>query len=90
MPSREVIKATIAGLVATTVLVVLVIVGSRNLSHFDAALFAYLFATIFAVFDRYTPRSQWRFRGQGEKPYAPAGPPRRRRLAQACRPAGIA
>jgi hypothetical protein len=30
-------------------LVILVIVGSRNLSHFDAALVAYTFASLFAV-----------------------------------------
>lgn len=50
MPSREVIKATCAGLMATGVTTILVILGSRTLQHFDAALFAYLFATLFAVF----------------------------------------
>lgn len=46
----EVIKATITGIVATTVLAVLIVVGSRRLSHFDAALVGYTFATLFAVF----------------------------------------
>ena len=57
MVSREVIKATLVGLAATGLLSLLVFVGSRELHHFDAALFAYLFATLFAVFGiayRYT------------------------------------
>lgn len=40
------IKATIAALAV----VILVFIGSRNLQNFDAALIAYLFGTIFAVF----------------------------------------
>jgi hypothetical protein len=35
---------------ATAGLAVLVVVGSRNLAHFDAALVAYLFASLFAAF----------------------------------------
>ncbi len=57
MASREITKATITGLIASVTLLVLVLLGSRNLTHFDAALFAYLFATVFAVFGiayRYT------------------------------------
>jgi hypothetical protein len=38
------------GLAAAAALSALVIVGSRNLDHFDAALVGYTFATIFAVF----------------------------------------
>jgi hypothetical protein len=34
----------------TAALVVFVVLGSRNLQHFDAALVAYLFGTIFAMF----------------------------------------
>ena len=34
----------------TVVLVALIIIGSRQLSHFDAALVAYTFASLFAVF----------------------------------------
>jgi len=59
MPTREVIKATIAGLIATGILIVLVFVGSRKLHHFDAALFAYLFATLFAVFAIVYRYSMW-------------------------------
>ncbi len=53
----EVIKATISGAIATAILAVLIVVGSRRLSHFDAALVGYTFATLFAVFGiayRYT------------------------------------
>src|SRR5689334_5880224 len=38
------------GLVATLVLTLLIVVGSRNLDHFDAALVGYTFATLFAAF----------------------------------------
>jgi hypothetical protein len=47
---REVVKATAWGLVVTLLLAVLIVVGSRNLSHFDAALVAYTFAVLFATF----------------------------------------
>ncbi|HXF62791.1 MAG TPA: hypothetical protein VNK95_14300 [Caldilineaceae bacterium] len=47
---REVIKATAWGLLATLVLAVLIVIGSRNLSHFDAALVAYTFSILFATF----------------------------------------
>ncbi|MEX0806534.1 MAG: MFS transporter [Candidatus Binatia bacterium] len=46
----EVIKAASWGLLATLILAGLIVVGSRNLSHFDAALVGYTFATLFAVF----------------------------------------
>jgi hypothetical protein len=46
----EVIKATLAGVAATLVLGVLIVLGSRRLSHFDAALVGYMFATLFAAF----------------------------------------
>ena len=46
----EVIKAAAWGIVATLILGVLIVVGSRNLSHFDAVLVGYTFATLFAVF----------------------------------------
>jgi len=59
MPDREVIKAVFTGLIATGVLLVLVFIGSRNLQHFDAALFAYLFATLFAVFGIAYRYSMW-------------------------------
>src|SRR5215469_17877005 len=38
------------GLVATAVLAGLIVLGSRNLEHFDAALVGYTFATLFAAF----------------------------------------
>lgn len=59
MPKHEGIRATITGLIATGMLLVLVFVGSRNLQHFDAALFAYLFATLFAVFGIAYRYSMW-------------------------------
>jgi high-affinity Fe2+/Pb2+ permease len=43
-------RAGIAGLAAAVVLAVLIVVGSRNLQHFDAALVGYTFATLFALF----------------------------------------
>ncbi|HET8736529.1 MAG TPA: MFS transporter [Pricia sp.] len=42
--------AFIKALVASALVIVLVLVGSRNLQNFDAALFAYLVGTVFAVF----------------------------------------
>jgi hypothetical protein len=48
--SREVIKATAWGLLITGALALLIVIGSRNLSHFDAALVAYTFAVLFATF----------------------------------------
>jgi hypothetical protein len=47
---REVVIATLCGVIATIVLAVLIVVGSRRLSHFDAALVGYTFASLFAVF----------------------------------------
>src|SRR5215469_6731841 len=43
-------RATGWGLVATAALAVLIVLGSRNLAHFDAALVGYTFATLFAAF----------------------------------------
>lgn len=47
---REVIIATSWGLLVTVVLAGMIVVGSRNLAHFDAALVAYTAATLFATF----------------------------------------
>lgn len=47
---REVVRSLIWSLLTTGILTVLVVVGSRNLERFDAALVAYTFATLFAVF----------------------------------------
>lgn len=46
----EIIKATLSGLTLTLILGALIVIGSRNLSHFDAALIGYTFAVLFAVF----------------------------------------
>lgn len=47
---REKIVAGAIGLVAALLLSALIVIGSRNLTHFDAALVGYTFATIFAAF----------------------------------------
>ena len=47
---RETTVATLVGVLTTAILAVLIVVGSRRLSHFDAALVGYTFATLFAVF----------------------------------------
>src|SRR5262245_981537 len=48
--SHPEIRATAWGLLFTLVLAALIVVGSRNLEHFDAALVGYTFATLFATF----------------------------------------
>src|SRR5438045_4005501 len=45
----EKMKAGISGVIATGVLAALIVVGSRNLNHSDAALVGYTFATLFAT-----------------------------------------
>src|SRR4029077_20039835 len=47
---REVVIATVSGTTATAILAALIVVGSRRLSHFDAALVGYTFATLFSAF----------------------------------------
>ncbi len=47
---REVIVAGTAGLAVSLLLAALILIGSRNLDHFDAALVAYTFGTLFAAF----------------------------------------
>jgi hypothetical protein len=42
--------AGMCGLLTTAVLAALIVIGSRNLNHFDAALVGYTFATLFAAF----------------------------------------
>jgi drug/metabolite transporter (DMT)-like permease len=46
----ERVKATVWGAFFTAILGVLIVVGSRNLDHFDAALVGYTFAVLFATF----------------------------------------
>lgn len=48
--SREVVKATAWGLGVTLVLAALIVIGSRNLAHFDAVLVGYTFSVLFATF----------------------------------------
>ena len=48
--SPEVVRAATWGFVVAVLLSVLIVIGSRNLQHFDAALVAYTFATVFACF----------------------------------------
>ena len=46
----EKIRASVSGVIATAVLAALIVFGSRDLNHFDAALVGYTFATLFATF----------------------------------------
>ena len=46
----ETVKATIWGLLVAVIVAALILAGSRNLSHFDAALVGYTFAALFAAF----------------------------------------
>src|SRR5215468_270382 len=48
--SRDRIGAAFWGFLAAAVLGALIVLGSRNLNHFDAALVGYTFATLFAAF----------------------------------------
>src|SRR5687767_1213517 len=53
IPARQALERVRAGAWATLVmatLAALIVVGSRNLQHFDAALVGYTFATLFATF----------------------------------------
>ena len=47
---HEHLRATVSGLAAASLLAALIVIGSRNLDHFDAALIGYTFATLFATF----------------------------------------
>lgn len=46
----ERIVAAVWGIALTAVLAVLIVFGSRNLHHFDAALVGYTFAVLFSTF----------------------------------------
>jgi hypothetical protein len=48
--SRERTKSIVAAFLATATLGALIVIGSRQLHHFDAALVGYTFATLFATF----------------------------------------
>ncbi len=47
---RHRLRAAVWGIGLTALLALLIVVGSRDLAHFDAALVGYTFATLFAVF----------------------------------------
>src|SRR5690348_12398834 len=57
--AAEKVRAAVAGVIATAVLAALIVVGSRNLNHFDAALVGYTFATLFATFGITYRYSMW-------------------------------
>ncbi|MGZ7033546.1 MAG: MFS transporter, partial [Thermoanaerobaculia bacterium] len=56
---RERIVALFWGVLFTSVLAILIVSGSRNLAHFDAALVGYTFATLFATFAVTYRYSMW-------------------------------
>lgn len=56
---KERLQATLRGAVATGVLAGLIVLGSRRLEHFDAALVGYTFATLFATFAITYRYSMW-------------------------------
>src|SRR6188472_2320744 len=43
-------RAVLWGVAVTSALALLIVAGSRNLAHFDAALVGYTFASLFAAF----------------------------------------
>src|SRR3954451_16869225 len=48
--ARDQRAAAASGALATLILAALIVLGSRTLQHFDAALVGYTFATLFATF----------------------------------------
>src|ERR1022692_4433800 len=57
--TREKVKATAWGLIATVGLALLILLGSRRLVDFDAALVGYTFATLFAALGIAYRYSMW-------------------------------
>jgi len=57
--SKETLKAAIWGSLTTLLVAGLIVVGSRNLAHFDAALVGYTFAVLFATFAIAYRYSMW-------------------------------
>src|SRR5512140_3568862 len=53
------LRAGAWGVTMTAVLAALIVIGSRNLAHFDAALVGYTFATLFATFGLTYRYSMW-------------------------------
>jgi len=56
---KETIRAGVWGALFTLVVGALIVVGSRNLAHFDAALVGYTFAVLFATFGITYRYSMW-------------------------------
>jgi hypothetical protein len=52
-------QAALWGLLVTAILALLIVLGSRRLAHFDAALVGYTFATLFAAFGIAYRYSMW-------------------------------
>jgi hypothetical protein len=57
--SSERMRAAAWGLLFTAILAVLILIGSRNLDHFDAALVGYTFSVLFATFGVTYRYSMW-------------------------------
>ena len=57
--SKETLKPAIWGFLTTLLVAGLIVVGSRNLAHFDAALVGYTFAVLFATFAITYRYSMW-------------------------------
>jgi hypothetical protein len=57
--THVILRAALYGVIATVILGGLIILGSRNLAHFDAALVGYTFATLFAAFGITYRYSMW-------------------------------
>lgn len=55
----EKLRATFWSVMITAILAILIVIGSRNLNHFDAALVGYTFATLFATFGITYRYSMW-------------------------------
>lgn len=56
---KETIRAGVWGTLFTLIVAGLIVVGSRNLAHFDAALVGYTFAVLFATFGITYRYSMW-------------------------------
>jgi hypothetical protein len=59
---RDVLKATAWGLLVTLALAGLIVIGSRHLAHFDAALIGYTFAVLLAAFGTTYRYAMWLIR----------------------------
>lgn len=57
--ASDVVRSAVWGLATTLTLVLLILIGSRNLHHFDAALVAYTFSILFATFGLTYRYSMW-------------------------------